>query len=549
MAVTDLDNMVVYLRTDDSDLFAMTSPTNIFGASATTTSLISVAFPAGFVFRFAGSSYSSVSVSVHGYARFAGSVASNANSNLFAANSSAIIAPWWDAMRTAPTGGYVQYEVQGAAPRRRLVIEWYCALNAQTSTTNKRWAKFQLILIEGCDLYLMRYGAQEIAGTPAAVNGASIGCKGPTTVIADNFRDFTVDNLMLGASKTTTTQNLNPASFWPTWGYVVQPAYPMDGRVRLLGPDRLAGLQDPYAQPLQDIANNANWHYCNHCPPLVNISPDLHSLSIPAGTQFLVVPVTPSGDSLSYTVFVGVYCTLAGTLSFRVDQDNAADPQPQVSGDWTALGSTSPAVSSGYNWLSSFTVTVPSTAQYLRFRTSNSVGDAGALSILVVPTALLEPPSATTAIDWTRVGIAQIAQEGGAQHPEFLNRCARNIALVMRDRRQMLWSAARADDSSYQMTFGDLRLMSVAPASFVGQRGATVAAVIYATDSGGNGEIIIRESGGSSVKFTVADNGGEYRMQTLPLTLISDQPLIEMNCKPNGTLKVCFAGLIWTPGD
>lgn len=548
MAVTSLDNMVVSRRTDDVALYTMPSPTNIIGANSTT---IATGVAIGFTFTFDGVDYTDFAVSPAGFIRFAGTVTSALNSNLFATSANVLLAPWYDAQETATSVGYVQKQLFGSAPMRHLVVEFYCNLAISHDATNYRRAKYQVVLYETKNKIEYRYGPLETGGTGGATTStASIGCKGVNTVINDNERDFAVDNLLLGASKTTTTQNLSfSGGTWPAYTIIMQPAYPMCGRYLTVGPERLTGIQDDYSQPLQDYANNVNWDYCNYAPPLVNISPDLHGGTVIAGTQFVVVPVTPSADSLSYTVYVGVFAASAGTLSFRVDADAAADPQPQVALDWTNLSTQSPAVLANYNWLTPFTVTIPAATQYLRFRTSNSIGDSGALSILVVPAPIAEPPSSQTACGWLRMGVGAICQQGAAIHPEYLNRMDRNIGIVRRDRKVMVWSACRQDVAGLQMTFSEPRVVSVAPCSLVGQKGATVDVVLYAHDSTNGGEVIIREHGGNSVKFTVDDNGGEFRRQTLTLTLNSEQPLIEMTASPSGTMSLMFAGLIWTPGD
>lgn len=543
MAVTTLENMVVIRRTDDVALYAMTSPTNIIGANSVT---LATGQAIGFTFTFGGNNYTTFAVHPAGYVRFAGTLNTTTNANLFTTATAVALAPWFDSQETATTVGYVQKEIQGTAPRRRLVIEWYNNLTLSHDATNYHRAKFQCILHETIGKAEFRYGPIERGGNGGTItSSATMAAKASTSVISDNYRDFAVDDFILGGSRTTTTSNLTYASQWPNYSVHFQPNYPMDGRVRLLGPDKLSGLQDKFSQPLQDFANNVNHHYCNHAPPLINISPDLHGLTISSTDQTLVIPVYPSGDGLSYTFYLGIYSTANTAHSLTIDREAVTDPQPLDNADWTNIEFES-AITNGYAWWTPFNVVIPADAEYLRFQLTGT-GDAAILSELVVPTALTEPPSSTTAIGWTRVGIGQIAVQGAGQHPEYLNRCDRNIGLVLRDRKQMVWSATRAH--SYSFTYNNMTLVSVAPCSLVGQRGATLQAVIYAHDSTDGGEVVIRESGGSSAKFIVDDNGGEFRRQTLPLTLNSDQPLIEMSVKASGTLKVMFAGLIWTPGD
>lgn len=549
MAVTSIDNLVICRRTDDLELVALVSPTTALGANSTS---IATAIGLGFTFNFDGVAYTTCALSANGFLRLAGTLTSGTNSNLFAVSTNVVLAPWYDSMETVTSGGYIKYEVQGTAPLRRFVAEWYCNHSTIFDATNYRRAKMQVVLYETLDWISYRYGALEVGGSPGNTSSASIGFKGNTSVVSTNYRCLAADNLTLGGrTSPTSTSERSYAGEFPTWTYDIRPAYPMCGRVLPVGPERLAGVQDPFAEPLQAFANNVNWHYCLHAPPLVNISPEYQGGTLVAGDQHLVVPVTPSADGLTYTVYLGTYNSAAATLDFDLWRDAAADPQPGTGGDWSSIATASLVVGAGgYQWWTSFTAVIPPSTEYLRLRLRTSAGQAGVLSALIVPAPISEPPSATTASGWTRAGIAQVIQQGAGIHPELLNRYWLNIARTMRDREQMVWSMTRADAADYVLATSSshvVRTYACAPACLKGQRGATLAVRLYAYDTGG-ATVWVRERGGNACKLTVAANS-EYRLITGTLQIVSDVPTIEVTVDVGTALRIAALTLVWTPGD
>jgi hypothetical protein len=553
MAITDLDRYVFIRRTDDTGLVPMASPVNDHGANSTSTTVVTIT--PGFTIRFDGVDYTDVGISIHGYLRLAGTVASATNSGLFASSADVVIAPWWDSMRTAPTGGYVQHEVQGSAPFRRLVVEWYVALNADSSTTNRRWAKMQAILYESWDEHEWRYGAQETAGTPSAASGASMGVKGVTSVVTDNFRDLSVDNLELGGSKTTTTTNLNPATQWPSTRIAFEPNWPMIGFFVDEPEDQITGVQDPECRLHRRIANNVNWLYCNHRPPLVNVSPWAGQTS---GTgsgptvdnPVYIVPISPSlDDDLDYELWATAYST-AATVNLRVDRDDTTDPQPSDDGDWVALANDNenPDGDDIASW--QFPVTVLSSMQFLRFDFTGT--NVRPMSIVLVPPARTDiDPSATYASGFVPMAIGQVRRTGAAIHPEFLNRAWKNVARILIDRKQVLWSFGTCDDASSAFEFVStdfsVRTIGKAPVSMEGWAAQDVTLQLVAKSANDGAKATFGEDGAESTAFVVDDNAGEYRLQIEEVALASDEPTLTLTADPIGVMRVAYAGAIWTP--
>ncbi|MCC6623357.1 MAG: hypothetical protein IT385_19010, partial [Deltaproteobacteria bacterium] len=144
MAITSLTKMLITRRTTDRELIPLDSPTTAVGANSTT---IATGISIGFTFRFDGVNYTTCALSPRGFLRFAGTVTSGTN-NLSSSDSNVLLAPWWDAIETAVTVGYIKYETMGTAPWRIFVAEWYCNLSDTYDGTNYVRAKFQVVLYE-----------------------------------------------------------------------------------------------------------------------------------------------------------------------------------------------------------------------------------------------------------------------------------------------------------------------------------------------------------------------------------------------------------------
>lgn len=544
MAITSLDRFVVYRRTDDTDLVPLGSPTTDLGANVTTTATgISI----GFTFTLDGVDYTTCALSARGFLRLAGSVTSGTNSNLFGSSSDVVLAPWWDSIETAVTVGYVKHEVQGTAPWRRFVAEWYVNLSDTYDGTNYVRAKMQCVLYENWNQIDFRYGSRESGGSPANTGSASVGIKGVTSVATDNYRDFAVDNLSLGGSKTTSTTNLRHyASEWPTGAIVCEPAWPMVGFYVDTSLDDLTGIQHPYGDPARVFASNSNWHYCRHTPALVNASP-WHDPSTTYNNPVYVVPITPSADGRAYQVYVEAY-QANGSPSLQVSEDAAADPQPATGADWSTLtNQTGPAGTGNQEW-TVFEITPATSATFLRFKVTSN--DFRLESVVVRPKPLDDfDPTLTYASGWQPVSIAQIRQRGAAVHPEFYNRCWRNAARVCLDLRQVLWSHVGSTASTYGLTGGTypVRVVGTSACALKGWPAESVRVDLYAYDEADNALVVLGQRGGSSVSFDVDSNGTEYRIQTQTLALVGDEPVLTLSADPVTKTWIGACVVSWVP--
>ncbi len=78
----------------------------------------------GFVFNFAGSTYTQFSVNSNGLLRLGSTIISTSSLNqLTGASDLPKISPYWDDLATG-VDGHVRYKVTGISPNRKLVIEW-----------------------------------------------------------------------------------------------------------------------------------------------------------------------------------------------------------------------------------------------------------------------------------------------------------------------------------------------------------------------------------------------------------------------------------------
>lgn len=556
--MTDIDRMVFYRRTDDLDLVPLDSPTTAIGANATS---IATGISIGFTFSFDDVDYTTIDLCARGFARLAGTEAGSDNTRLYISDTGVILAPWWDDIETAVTVGYVKHEVQGTAPWRRFVVEWYCNLHSSYDGTDYVRAKFQLVLYETTNRIDYRYGTRSSGGSPANTGTASTGYKGDTSGVTDNYRDIgtpsgtPVDNLRLGGSKSTTTSNLRHYAEWPTWTAVAEPAWPMCGRYVEASAEDLVAVQDGYLDPYWIIANNVNWAYCRFTPALVNFSPYVKS-STTFNDPIHVVPIKPSADDLTYRVWIETYSGSGGDLVVDVDVDNAADPQPATGGDWSNVTTeTEVGTSIGYHSWAPFDITIDSGDEFLRFKFTDN--DLKVCSIMVAPVPLddVAPLDIFGALNTYTSGfvpmcIAQFRQRAAAVHPEFLNRAWRNMARIARDRWQALWTFGHSNDATeYSFTSSAsliVRRLGIAPCSLRGWRGEAVEYVTYAYDGTDNGELRFTERGGRpSVTIDVDKNGDEYRVSSGAMTLVSDEPVVTLDGDPASALHVMFAGLRW----
>lgn len=544
MAITSLAKMLEYTRTDDRDLIPLSSPTTDLGAnSASAVSGIAI----GFTFTFDGTSYTTAYLSAFGFVRLAGAETSATNSNLFAANTSVILAPWWDNLETADTVGYLKHETQGTAPFRRFVVEWYANMQGGQTATDYDRAKFQCVVYETTNKVEFRYGSQETAGSPSRVSyGASVGVKGDTSVVGSNRLDFATDTRALGASDTSSTSTLAAPGAWPAKTYKLEPNWPMSGRLFDLSTSELAGLQHPECEPIWKLANNVNWLRCYFTPPLVNMAP----MYSPTASPIYSCPVTPSADTRVYRVSIESYSSAGGTLTVDVGRDNTANPQPVTGAHWTSLAtSTETATPVGYRTWTTFTITIPSSTLHLRFAFT---GTLSAMSIMVVPEPLTDfDPTVALTSGWKWMGLGQLRQEGAAVHPEWYNRAWRNAAKLAADLKQMVWSFAcrdSADQVIQSTTAIPARLFAIAPCSLRTWRGQSATANIFAFDSSDGGKLNIGErSGGTTSTFTVNSNASTYRLQSSSLALSGDEPTIYGAMDPVGTARVMAATVTWTP--
>lgn len=548
MATTDIDKLVIYRRSDDSELVPLDAPTTHLGASATGSTTISL----GFTFRFDGADYASVLV-LHGELVLAGSPSTN-NATMYSSNANVVLAPFWDNSRTAETDGYVRSELQGAAPWRRHVIELRLRQSGQTSTDHDVLT-FQAVLYETTDRLEYRYAPREVVGTPATDLSASVGFKGNTTSVTDNYRDLSVDNRTLGGSNTTTTSTNDRAAYDALVGtaIVIEPNWPMCGQYVPVLPSQLTGLQHPYNEPMWAIANNVNWLYCRHAPPLVCWAPRQY---VYGGEMHYGIPIKPSYDGLTYRVYLITYSTVGGTIDIEIDRDNAADPQIGDDADWTSITTLNDTgLSAGfYDW-PSFTITlaVPSgSVDMLRIVvTPTSGGQVRLQHVLIVPELLDEVPITTTAIEFCPMAIGQLRQRGAGVHPEWYNRAWKSVARVVNDRWQMLWSYGDSDhpDSGVAKSPGRAaRIVGASPASLLGWRGVEVDVSCYAWARNDDALLQIVERGGGSIAFEVDNNSDEYRYQSETMELVSEEPMLVVSANDPDEIFASFVGVTWVPG-
>lgn len=546
MASTSLDKLLIDRRTDDVELIPLGSPTTRISAGSTT-GVSSV--PIGFRFKLDGVGYTTCYLSPRGFVRFAGTVTTASNAALFASSADVMIAPWYDATKTADSTGYVKTEVQGTKPYRRCVIEWLVYGRDDQDASNNDLLRFQVVLYESTGRFDLRYAARVRTGSVFSAMSASVGFKADTSTTTDNYRDLSVDDLSLGGSKTASATGLVQADYDALATIVVQPNWPMVGRHIPLSPRDLDGIQRPNNDPAWAIAQNVNWSYCQHRPALVCLAPTTSSYS---GVLRYVVPIEPSADGLEYDFEVITYSSAGGDLDLEVSFSTLDHPQPADDPDWTTPTTESETgTSAGYHDWPRFTLTIDADVQHIRFELTPASGQAFIAHILVTPKALTEiDPTATYPSGFVPMAIGQITRQGAAVHPEWYNRAWRNLVRVARDRKQALWSfgtSTHVDQVTAPSAGRSVRIVGVAPASLRGWRGYETTATIFARDTSDGAVVTLSERGGVTQLWGVDANAGEYRRQRTTMRIASEEPLLIVSAKPALELRTLFVGLTWVP--
>ncbi|MEG0141927.1 MAG: Ig-like domain-containing protein, partial [Comamonas sp.] len=130
-------------------------------------------FPIGFEFTYWGETYTSFYASTNGLMQFANPNVSYSNACLNTNPFRSTIFPYWDDLRTDVSGqvsGTIQYQTIGAAPNRKLVVQW---TNMYFAYQNRPLGTFQVVLSEGSNTIALNY--KNLHGTNAQGPSATIG--------------------------------------------------------------------------------------------------------------------------------------------------------------------------------------------------------------------------------------------------------------------------------------------------------------------------------------------------------------------------------------
>lgn len=169
--------------------------------------------PIGFTFKFAGTSYTTLSASTNGFLTLGQALTSAVpTNNLATGTPRSIIAPLWDdisfgtaASPADPTvDGNLYYQTTGTAGSRVFTIEW----------RNVRWApgaagpvtSFLVQLTEGSNVVMFDY-SQGTTSAYGSTRSASVGLAGP---LSGDF--LSLSDLLLAATTSSTTETNTIAS-------------------------------------------------------------------------------------------------------------------------------------------------------------------------------------------------------------------------------------------------------------------------------------------------------------------------------------------------
>lgn len=131
-------------------------------------------FPIGFTFNHYGNNFTEFYVSTNGLIQFTNPTSAYTNSCLPSYNNTLYV--FWDDLRTDVSGqptGTIQYETQGEAPNRKLIVQW---TNQYFYSSDLPMGTFQAILYEGSNQ--IKYQYRYLIDDRSKGNSATIGIQG-----------------------------------------------------------------------------------------------------------------------------------------------------------------------------------------------------------------------------------------------------------------------------------------------------------------------------------------------------------------------------------
>ncbi|WP_392562466.1 Ig-like domain-containing protein [Orbus sturtevantii] len=135
-------------------------------------------FPVGFAFNYYGNNFSQFYVTTNGLVQFSNPTTAFRNYCLPASFNNTLYV-FWDDLRTDVYGqptGTIQYETQGEAPNRKLIVQW---TNQYFFGSNLPMGTFQTILYEGSNQ--IKYQYRYLVDDRSKGNSATIGIQGTTS--------------------------------------------------------------------------------------------------------------------------------------------------------------------------------------------------------------------------------------------------------------------------------------------------------------------------------------------------------------------------------
>ena len=195
----------------------LTSPVELIGANSD--NVASAVTDIGFTFWFAGTQYTQFSVSENGLLKLGSTQisGSDVSNNMASATTLPKLAPYWDDLATG-TNGYVKYSVNGTAPNRILIVEWFV-----TIPKNAGGAANTAIQ---CHLYETSGNINFNTGWPgpgANANGYTIGIG----VAANDFASVTITGTTTAtASYTTSATNTLAYNGYSRFSFTTDKAAP-----------------------------------------------------------------------------------------------------------------------------------------------------------------------------------------------------------------------------------------------------------------------------------------------------------------------------------
>ena len=304
-------------------------------------------------------------------------------------------------------------------------------------------------------------------------------------------------------------------------------------------------------EPLETIADQGNYLYAHHRPPIAAFSPHDRGTSY---SLSYIVPITPSADGLTYDLHFAVHAVIAGTYTITVSTSQTHG------GTYANIYNANRTPAAAQEWFTLDAQAIPAADRFLRVQLS-SINTANAVQLqwfAARPSAARDPADATAQAipagvqpsGFCRVDGSLLAAAGAPVHVELLNRCRDNALAVIQDRRQAVAAFVteapglrmRTDGAEYSAQIFRL------PYHLAGQQRAKVRVHVYAAPGRFSaGHIVVGQVLGANTPAMACDSTA--RSELLQLQGDRGEIYAVLTVTAGTDCAIHYVVIDWTPGE